>query len=184
MLEAEEDLSEAKLAAVSVSLVPAAMLEYELATGQVLENRSISITGGCGAKDCPDCQTKKDTTGEYDAFMRSVREPGRSSTVPTFMNLRCLLYLLVGVFPALPLAAQEWHQGLCIRRMWMLSSFSIGGVLSKVFVKQGDAVKAGDPILELENEVETWRCPGRSSRWSPLKRSSSVSRWFLTKGAQ
>ena len=45
VLEAEEDLSQSKLSAVSgLILYRQALLEYELATGQVLENRSIFIT--------------------------------------------------------------------------------------------------------------------------------------------
>jgi outer membrane protein len=45
VLEAEEDLSEAKLSAVSGLIQHRqALLEYELATGQVLENRAVSIS--------------------------------------------------------------------------------------------------------------------------------------------
>ncbi|HWB04608.1 MAG TPA: efflux RND transporter periplasmic adaptor subunit [Verrucomicrobiales bacterium] len=51
--------------------------------------------------------------------------------------------------------AQDWHQGLCQANVDASLSFPVGGVLSKILVKKGDAVKEGDVILQLENETET-----------------------------
>jgi RND family efflux transporter MFP subunit len=52
-------------------------------------------------------------------------------------------------------AAQDWHQGLCQANVDASLSFPVGGVLSKILVKKGDAVKEGEIILQLENETET-----------------------------
>jgi RND family efflux transporter MFP subunit len=51
--------------------------------------------------------------------------------------------------------AQDWHDGLCEAKVDASLSFPVGGVLAKVLVKEGEQVKAGQPLLELENDIET-----------------------------
>jgi RND family efflux transporter MFP subunit len=52
------------------------------------------------------------------------------------------------------IAADPWHAGLSEPRVDASLSFPLAGVLSVVRVKEGDVVKAGDVLLELENESE------------------------------
>lgn len=65
----------------------------------------------------------------------------------------CLCVLIVSAVR--PLAAQDWHQGLCQASVDASLSFPVGGILASVLVKKGDAVKEGEVILQLENETET-----------------------------
>lgn len=76
VLEAEEDLSQSKLAAVSgLILYRQALLEYELATGQVLENRGISITKEeLAQKTALLAKGKKITPGQDQEYLNAVRE--------------------------------------------------------------------------------------------------------------
>jgi len=76
VLEAEEDLSEAKLAAVSGLIqYRQALLEYELATGQVLENRGIAITKEeLAQKTALLARGKKITPQQYEEYLGAVRE--------------------------------------------------------------------------------------------------------------
>ncbi|HWB04607.1 MAG TPA: TolC family protein [Verrucomicrobiales bacterium] len=79
VLEAEEDLSQAKLAAVSgLILFRQAMLEYELATGQVLENRGISITkDDIAKKTALLAKGKKISPEQYEEYLGAVRDSFR-----------------------------------------------------------------------------------------------------------
>jgi RND family efflux transporter MFP subunit len=53
------------------------------------------------------------------------------------------------------LGAQDWHEGLCQATIDASLSFPLGGVLAKIHVKEGEPVKEGAVILELESELET-----------------------------
>jgi outer membrane protein TolC len=76
VLEAEEDLSEAKLAAVSGLIQHRqALLEYELATGQVLDNRGVSITKAeLIEKTALIAKRKRISPQQYEAYLEGVRE--------------------------------------------------------------------------------------------------------------
>jgi outer membrane protein TolC len=76
VLEAEEDLSQSKLSAVSgLILYRQALLEYELATGQVLENRGITITREeLARKTALLAKGKKITPAQYQEYLNAVRE--------------------------------------------------------------------------------------------------------------
>jgi outer membrane protein TolC len=76
VLEAEEDLSQAKLSAVSgLILYRQALLEYELATGQVLDNRGISLTKEDLAKKTAQlAKGKKISPQQYQEYLGAVRD--------------------------------------------------------------------------------------------------------------
>jgi RND family efflux transporter MFP subunit len=63
--------------------------------------------------------------------------------------------LLIGLWWQQPLGAQDWHDGLCQANVDASLSFPVGGILARILVKKGDAVREGDIILQLENETET-----------------------------
>jgi RND family efflux transporter MFP subunit len=67
------------------------------------------------------------------------------------MNIR--LFIFLGLTAAA--RAQDWHDGLCQATVDASLSFPVGGVLAKVLVREGESVKAGEPLLELENDIET-----------------------------
>jgi outer membrane protein len=76
VLEAEEDLSQSKLSAVSgLILYRQALLEYELATGQVLDNRGISISREELAKKTAQlAKGKKISPERYQEYLNAVRD--------------------------------------------------------------------------------------------------------------
>jgi membrane fusion protein (multidrug efflux system) len=51
--------------------------------------------------------------------------------------------------------AQEWHEGLCVASVDASLSFPIPGVLARIHLKEGELVKEGQVILELESEIES-----------------------------
>lgn len=83
--------------------------------------------------------------------------PCRSSD-PSMKSSFCysISFLLCAfLLPPVPAAmAQDWQEGLCQASVDASLSFPIGGILSKILVKEGESVKAGDVILELESETE------------------------------
>ena len=64
-----------------------------------------------------------------------------------------ILLLAMALLPS-PAAAQEWHEGLCQATVVASLSFPVAGVLAKIVKQEGETVKEGDVILELENELE------------------------------
>lgn len=57
----------------------------------------------------------------------------------------------------LPSAAlcQDWHTGLCQARVDASLSFPVGGIVSRILVKENEPVKENDVILELESTTES-----------------------------
>jgi RND family efflux transporter MFP subunit len=72
---------------------------------------------------------------------------GRNVRVPAVLALAFLMVPLTA-------AAQDWHEGLCQATVDASLSFPVPGVLAKVEKKEGEPVKQGDVILELESETE------------------------------
>ena len=76
VLEADDDLNQAKINAVSGLIQHRqAMLEYELATGQTLENRDISLSKEQVAERTRRMmQVKKISEKQYQDYLGAVRE--------------------------------------------------------------------------------------------------------------
>jgi outer membrane protein TolC len=76
VLEADDDLNQSRINAVSGLIQHRqAVLEYELATGQVLENREIAITKEQVAEKTRQLMTGKKISGQqYEAYMGAVRD--------------------------------------------------------------------------------------------------------------
>lgn len=76
VLEADDDLNQSKMNAVSGLIQHRqALLEYELATGQVLENRDVNITKEeITAKTAALARAKKINSREYEGYLGDVRE--------------------------------------------------------------------------------------------------------------
>lgn len=68
------------------------------------------------------------------------------------MNSRILLTAVL--LTAAARAQQDWHEGLCKPSVDASLSFPVAGVLAKVLVKEGDAVKSGQALMELESDTE------------------------------
>ena len=65
------------------------------------------------------------------------------------------LALFMALFLAASVRAQEWHTGLSQASVDATVSFPVGGIIAKILKKENEPVKAGEVILELENELET-----------------------------
>lgn len=75
---------------------------------------------------------------------------------PTARRARFFAVLLLSLtFLPGSLAAQDWHEGLCQATVDASLSFPVPGVLAKIVKKEGETVKEGDVILEMESEMET-----------------------------
>ncbi len=79
VLEADDDLSQAKMNAVSGLIQHRqSLLEYELATGQVLDNRSVNITKEeIIARTAAIAKKSKIPDQQYEAYLGDVRESSR-----------------------------------------------------------------------------------------------------------
>jgi len=86
---------------------------------------------------------------ESNPLMTATSIPSRRAA-----RFAAILLLALTLLP-FSAAAQEWHEGLCQATVDASLSFPVPGVLGKVLKKEGEAVKEGDVILELESGMET-----------------------------
>lgn len=93
-----------------------------------------------------------------------------------------LLMLLLALLAVPVLRAQEAYTGLCQARVDASLSFPVAGVIAQILKKEGDTVRAGDVILELESTMESLEVARQELAVAAAKKDYERTKQVLAKG--